>query len=59
MKVKDLEKEPLVEEWFSIINSRSNTKKSYLSSLHFFTDYVGKSPEELITEAEEELYLVS
>jgi integrase len=55
VEVIDLDKEPLVKEWFSSINSRRNTKKAYLSSLHFFTDYVGRSPEELITEAEEEI----
>lgn len=55
MEMKDLEKDLCVCEWFSLINGSKNTKNGYLTSMHSYTEFTGKSPAELINEAEEDI----
>lgn len=55
MEVKKLKEDSYIKEWLKSINSKPNTEKNYLLALHFFTDYTNKTPEELITEAEQEI----
>lgn len=55
MKYKDLERDPLIIEWLNDINASKKTKFIYLNSLQNFTEFVNKTPEELLEEAEEEI----
>jgi len=54
MKLEDLRNDPIVIEWLDSFD-RKNTTEGYLQGLRQFTDFTGKTPEELITEAEEEI----
>jgi hypothetical protein len=55
MKVRDLYNDPLIIECLDTLNPSENTKKIYLQSVQNFTDWIGKSLDELLTEAEEEI----
>jgi integrase len=55
MEIPELVQDPLVVEWFSITEIEPNTRKIFLQSLRYFTEFVKKSPSELITEAEAEI----
>jgi integrase len=54
MKTAELRNDKIIKRWLSGKRATEETTKSYLQSMHFFTDFVGKAPDELITEAEEE-----
>ncbi len=55
MKIGELKKESSVIEWFNIINPTINTIRTYLNALQAYTEFTGKTPEELIDEAEQEI----
>ena len=55
MKTRELQEDSFVVEWFDTINPSDNTKRHYLSAMQFYTEFTGKSPEELISEAEAEI----
>lgn len=55
MKVSELVNDPLIVDWIDTLNPAINTKKLYLQAMQNFTDWTGKKPEELLTEAEEEI----
>lgn len=55
MKVRDLAEDPLIVDWMDTINPATNTKKLYLQAMQNFTDWIGKKPDDLLTEAEEEI----
>lgn len=55
MKVRELVEDPLVIDWIDTINPAINTKKLYLQAMQNFTDWTGKTPDDLLTEAEEEI----
>ncbi|MBN1134294.1 MAG: tyrosine-type recombinase/integrase [Methanosarcinaceae archaeon] len=55
MKLNDLEKDPIITEWFDTLNPRPNTRRNYLTAIQAFTGWVGMSPEELLNEAEGEI----
>jgi len=55
MKVHDLQNDPLIIEWFDTLNPSENTRKLYLQAMQNFTDWTGKTPDELLTEAEGEV----
>ena len=55
MKTRELQEDSFVVEWFDTIYPADNTKKHYLSAMQFYTEFTGKTPEELITEAEAEI----
>lgn len=55
MKVRDLCSDPLIIEWIDTLNPSENTRKLYLQAMQNFTDWAGKTPDELLTEAEEEV----
>lgn len=57
MKIFELRNDQLVIQWLDNIN-KPNTINSYLSGLQNFTEWTGKTPDELITEAEEESKLL-
>lgn len=55
MKMLELKKDPLIIEWFDTLNPKPNTERNYLLAMQSFTEWVGKKPEELLTEAEQEI----
>ena len=55
MKVCELISDPLIIDWIDTLNPAINTKKLYLQAMQNFTDWTGKTPEELLTEAEDEI----
>jgi integrase len=55
MKTRELQEDSFVVEWFDTIDPADNTQKHYLSALQFYTEFAGKTPEELISEAEAEI----
>ncbi len=54
MDIPDLKKDPLIIEWFSITEVEDNTRKIFLQGIRYYTDFVKKTPAELIDEAEQE-----
>ncbi len=55
MRVEELKKDPVITEWFDTISASPNTQRLNLLSMKFFTDWIGKTPEVLLTEAEDEI----
>lgn len=55
MKVCELINDPLIVDWIDTLNPAINTKKLYLQAMQNYTDWTGKTPEELLTEAEDEI----
>lgn len=57
MKSNELKNELNVKKWFKNIKAKDRTKISYLFSMQQYTEFTGMTPEELLTEAEEEMGL--
>jgi len=55
MKIAELEKEPLIIEWFANIEAAKNTRRNYLQGMCYFSDFVKKTPNEILEEAEGEI----
>ena len=55
MKKLELEKDQIVQEWFATIEAKKHTRLNYLSSMQHYTEYIKKTPVELLEEAEEEI----
>lgn len=47
--------DPLIIDWIDTLNPAINTKKLYLQAIQNFTDWSGKTPEDLLIEAEDEI----
>lgn len=54
MKIVDLKRDSTVQQWLSIVNIRSETTKGYLLGLQNYTEFTGKTPEQLLEEADKE-----
>jgi Site-specific recombinase XerD len=55
MNLEDLRKDQLIQEWLATINSRPSTERNYLLAMKHFTELIGKTPDQLLTEAEQEV----
>lgn len=55
MKMRELQKDSYIVEWFDTITSTENTIRTYFNSMQAYTEFTGKTPEELIDEAEQEI----
>jgi integrase len=55
MKMRELLEDSFIVEWFDTINSSDRTQKHYLSAMQIYTKFTGKTPVELINEAEKEI----
>jgi integrase len=55
MEVNELKSDKTVIDWLQRVRAADNTKETYLTSLHFYTEFTNKSPTELIEEAEDEI----
>jgi hypothetical protein len=55
LKYTDLKNDPIIIEWINTISPKKTTEHNYPQVMDIYTEYVGRSPEELITEAEREI----
>lgn len=55
MKVRELIDDPTVIEWLDTLNPSDNTRKVYLQAMQNFSDWTGQKPNDLLTEAEEDI----
>lgn len=55
MDINNLRTDKIIGEWLDTINAAENTEKQYLQAMRQFTDYTKLTPEQLITEAENEI----
>lgn len=57
MKSNELKNELNIKKWFKNIKAKDSTKISSLFSMQQYTEFTGMTPEDLLTEAEEEMGL--
>jgi len=55
METRELEQDKTVIEWLDTLGGSKNTTENRLLAMHHYTDYTGKTPEDLLHEAEEEI----
>jgi integrase len=55
MKANELRNDKLIKRWLSGKRATQETEKSYVQSMQMFTEFVKRTPEELILEAEAEI----
>ncbi|WP_321417138.1 tyrosine-type recombinase/integrase [uncultured Methanomethylovorans sp.] len=55
MRFAELKKDTIIIEWLDTLNPKPNTERNYLVAMQAFTEWVGKTPEEILTEAEQEI----
>ncbi len=55
MNTHDLAKEPLILEWFANIEAAKFTRRNFLQGMQFYTEFIKKTPSELLEEAEDEI----
>lgn len=54
MKVTELEKDPLIVDWFKRVRAKPHTKEGYLYCMQEYTSFTDMTPLKLVEEAEEE-----
>ena len=55
MRVRELKDDAVIMDWLETLNPGRNTEINYLRSMQMFTEWIGKTPNELLTEAEAEV----
>jgi integrase len=55
LKFTDLKSDPIIIEWIDTISPKKSTEYNYIRAMVIYSEYAGKSPNELITEAEKEI----
>lgn len=55
MRIEELKEDPIISDWLDTLNPSFNTEKNYLTAMKVYCLWTGKSPEELLTEAETEI----
>lgn len=55
MKFPELRNDPIIIEWLDSISPKKSTEYNYIRAMVIYTEYAGKSPKELIAEAEKEI----
>jgi integrase len=55
MLVLNLLEESLIQDWLLQVNPKPNTRRNYLQGFQFYTEYLKKTPAELLDEAEAEI----
>lgn len=51
----NLKSDPIVSNWLLSIDASANTQRNYLQAIKAFCEFTEKTPDELITEAEQEV----
>ncbi|AKB61762.1 tyrosine-type recombinase/integrase [Methanosarcina mazei] len=52
MKYSELEDDPIIQEWLSLASAKKTTRKSYIDSMRAYTDFLKKTPAQLIEETD-------
>lgn len=55
MQIAVLQKEHLIVEWFANIEAAEHTRRNFLQGMRYYTDFVKKTPDGLLEEAENEI----
>lgn len=55
MKATELKEDKAVKDWLAGRTASEETRNSYVQSMQWYNDFAGKSPEELLLEAEKEI----
>jgi integrase len=55
MKYPELKNDPIIIEWMEIINPKKSTEYNYIRAMDIYSEHIGKSPSQLIMEAEKEI----
>jgi integrase len=55
MQIQELNKDSIIIDWLDTLGAKPNTISSRVLAMQHFTEYTGKTPEELLKEAEEEI----
>ncbi|MBE0428186.1 MAG: tyrosine-type recombinase/integrase [Nitrospirae bacterium] len=55
MEIDELKKEPLIIEWFANIEAAEHTRRNFLQGMRYYTNFIKKTPNELLEEAENEI----
>jgi integrase len=55
MKINELREDNFIIFWLDRLNAAKNTERNYLIGMQFYTEWTGKTPKELILEAEAEI----
>ncbi|WP_370575804.1 tyrosine-type recombinase/integrase [Methanomethylovorans sp.] len=53
--MSELRNDPIGKDWIETLNPKPNTERNYLLAMQTFTDWINKTPGELLTEAEDEI----
>lgn len=53
----ELQEEDNIKEWLINVKATNNTEKSFLQAMKQYTEFTGMTPEELLTQAEDEMGL--
>lgn len=54
MKYSELKDDPIIKEWLSGVGAKPTTTRGYIDSMRTYTDFLNKTPGQLIDEAEDE-----
>lgn len=52
MKYNELKGDKYIKNWLSGIGAKPNTKEGYIDSLRAYTEFLNKTPEQIIIESE-------
>lgn len=55
MNTEELMTDKLIEEWLDTLNPKPSTRAGYIHAMKHYVDFTGRSPEELLKEAEGEI----
>ncbi len=55
MRVSELKNDKIIKDWLSGIKAADETRKGYLQSMRYFTEFTNKTTLQLIEEAEAEI----
>lgn len=55
MDFKQLKNDKYIKDWLSGIGAKDTTKEGYINCLRAYTEFLGKAPEQIIKEAEEDI----
>jgi site-specific recombinase XerD len=55
LKAKELNGNQSIKSWLSGIDAKPTTRKSYINSMRGYTEFLGKTPEQLLEEAEDDI----
>jgi hypothetical protein len=50
-KKEKLKKDESVIYWFAKIDAKENTQRNYLLAIQYYTDYLNKSPQQILDDA--------